>query len=275
MTNYGKAFLALFYTLQVSTAFLAIPRQVALIRPTTELHAEAPPAADAGPLANVWTTGALTETLQGNTLRTWDFENPATQRVQLAAKGYGRPIEANIEYWHTPSYIPMKFKVYSEDGKLRPINAVIETPKHPKTIACYNIAMQEFPFEACVGETGRAAAYDTLSKTATPELVQGGKVTSYTLEPSVNKVQILLKTKERNMKARIELLQGPNNIKQSYELYASVGYKTPFYAVIDTPGVGNVIRIVNQNTLEFPFDVWVVPYEESAGMVPLIQNNGL
>ena len=38
-------------------------------------------------------------------------------------------------------------------------------------------------------------------------------------------------------------------------------YKNPFYCVIQTPGTGNAIRVINQNTVEFPFDAWVVPYE--------------
>ena len=72
---------------------------------------------------------------------------------------------------------------------------------------------------------------------------------------------VLLKTEQRNMKAKIELTQGPNQVKQIIELYSSVGYKNPFYAVIQTPGSNNAIRVINENTVEFPFDAWVVPYE--------------
>ena len=63
------------------------------------------------------------------------------------------------------------------------------------------------------------------------------------------------------MKALIEVTQGPNQVKQLIELYASVGYKNPFYAVIQTPGAYNAIRVINKNTVEFPFDAWVLPYE--------------
>jgi hypothetical protein len=74
-------------------------------------------------------------------------------------------------------------------------------------------------------------------------------------------VQVLLKTDERNMKAKIELTQGPNQTKQVIELYASSGYKNPFYTIIQTPGSISTIRIINQNTVEFPFDCWCLPYK--------------
>jgi len=61
-----------------------------------------------------------------------------TQRVQLSIRSEGRPIDANVELWHTPSYIPTKFRIYTEDGESRPVDDIIETPKHPKTVAVYN-----------------------------------------------------------------------------------------------------------------------------------------
>ena len=63
------------------------------------------------------------------------------------------------------------------------------------------------------------------------------------------------------MKAKIELTQGPNQVKQVIELYASSGYKNPFYAVIATPGSNSALRVINQNNVEFPFDAYVLPYE--------------
>merc|ERR1712083_182832 len=92
--------------------------------------------------------------IQGNTLKTWDIGDESTERVQLSLKSQGRPVDANIELWHTPSYIPTKFRVYTEDGLLRPVHAIIETPKHPKTVAIYNVASTDFPLDASVANTG-------------------------------------------------------------------------------------------------------------------------
>jgi len=96
--------------------------------------------------------------------------------------------------------------------------------------------------------------------------VQGGQITSYVFGPEVDSVQILLKplNGERNIKARIELTQGPNQVKQSFELYASSGYKNPFYAMIQTPGAESTIRVINQNNVEFPFNAWVLPSMSSS-----------
>jgi len=214
----------------------------------------------AGPLAeDIWSMSPSVK-VQGNTLKTWDIGKESVERVQLSIRSDGRPIDANIELWHTPSYIPAKFRIYTEDGRLRPVDAIIETPKHPKTVAVYNTGSVEFPFDANVANTGLDKAYASLAGVA-PEHVQGGRITSYTFGAEVESVQILLKTDERNMKAKIELTQGPNQVKQVIELYASVGYKNPFYLVMQTPGTNNAIRVINQNTVEFPFDAWVLPYE--------------
>lgn len=201
--------------------------------------------------------------VEGNTLKTWNIGTTEIERAQLSLTSEGRPIHANIELWHTPAYIPTKFKVYTEDGKTRPVHAVIETPKHPKTVACYNTGSSDFPIKATVAHTGLDKAYASLAGVE-HEHVQGGRITSYTFGADVESVQILLKTEEKNMKAKIELTQGPNQVKQIFELYASSGYKNPFYAVIQTPGPDNTIRVINQNVLEFPFDAWVVPYETAS-----------
>jgi len=192
----------------------------------------------------------------------------------FSCRSKATPIDTNVELWWTPSYIPAKFRVYTEDGAKRPVHAVIETPKNPKTIAVFNTAQMEFPFDATVANTGLGSAYESLAGEP-GQLVQGNSITSYTFGHEVESVQVLLKTTERNMKAKIELTQGPNQVKQIVEVYASK-YENPFYITIATPGQDNTIRVINQNTVEFPFDAWVLPYEmnEDDGMGAVIGGAG-
>ena len=123
-----------------------------------------------------------------------------------------------------------------------------------------------FLFTACAqGEDvpsprGLSAAPRVLEEMSRPKTIQGGMVSTYPFLPHVESVQILMKTDGRHLQARIELLQGPNNYKQVLEVYSSDGLKRPFFAVLETPGTGNVVRIANQNPVEYPILACVEPY---------------
>ena len=203
------------------------------------------------------------ELIQGESLRTWPIDY-GTEKVHLQMTTDGRPLTANLELWHGPDYTPSRMKVYIEDGKVRPFNAVVATPMSNNNIAVYNTGNLEFPFKASVRsdlESGLAAnGPGDLISNAKPRLVQGGSITSFPFDPRVESVQVLLKTDGRNLKVRVELMQGPNNDKQVLEFYSSDGKKRPFFVVIETPGTGNVVRIINENTVEFPFQAYVEPY---------------
>ena len=204
--------------------------------------------------------------IEGDTLKTWDLAETSTERVQLSlCSTNGRPLEASVELWHTPAYVPTKFTVYCEDGVGTPFQTIIETPKHPKTLSVHNDRTHNFPLEASVvnAGVGRAAEQAGVAG-AEPKLIQGGKIADWTFGPEVEAIAILLKTEDmgkRNMKAMIEITSGPNDDNQEINLYASDGYKHPFYTIMKTPGPPHSLRIINKNTLEFPFDAYVVPCE--------------
>jgi hypothetical protein len=164
----------------------------------------------------------------------------------------------------------MQMKVYIEDGDLRPFNAIIETPGDQNSIAIRNTAQMEFPMAAALeanldytrrhGAPGLDEITQRLSEMSRPVTVQGGAVRTYPFDSSVGSVQIMLRTDGRPLNARIEMLQGPNNNKQVIDLYVEDGRARPFVAIIETPGSGNVVRIVNTATVEFPMFASVEPY---------------
>ena len=216
--------------------------------------------AQGGPLSGRYSpTGTDSAILvQGGSLRTWSYRSPAVEQVQVILSTEGRPLDADIELWHGPDNTPCKMRVYVENGQLRPFSAVVETPRGPNTVAIRNIGQIEFPIAAnVVAQDVDMPSPDCLSSSTT---VQGGALRTYPFDPSVDSVQVNLRTDGRPLNARIELLQGPNNNKQVIELYTEDGCDRPFFCILETPGSGNVVRIVNTAPVEFPMTAGVVPH---------------
>lgn len=196
--------------------------------------------------------------IQGGSLRTWTYRSPAVEQVQVVLNSDGRPLDADIELWHGPDNTPIKMRVYVENGRLRPFSSIIETPRGPNTIAIRNIGQIEFPIRASTfTENLDSPSYECVSSSKT---IQGGALRTYPFDPSVESVQVYLKTDGRPLNARIELLQGPNNNKEVIELYTEDGCDRPFFCILETPGSGNVVRIVNTAPVEFPLYAGVMPY---------------
>lgn len=201
--------------------------------------------------------------VQGGSLKTWTFNSAAVEAVHVVMRTEGRPLDADIELWQGPDNTPCKMRVYVEDGADRPFSCMIATPRGPNTVALRNIGHLEFPLQSCVvADTPDIVAPSTSMRDFADEplIIQGGALRTYPFEPSVDSVQVLLNTDGRPLNARIELLQGPNNIKEVVELYTEDGLDRPFSMVLETPGSGNVIRIVNTATVEFPLTAGVEAY---------------
>jgi len=205
--------------------------------------------------------------VQGGTLKTWSYNSAAVERVQVYLTTEGRPLDADIELWQGPDNTPTKMRVYSEDGQARPFNAVIETPQSPNTVAIRNIGQIEFPLAASLIANDVDAPVSDFPATAMT--VQGGALRTFPFPAEVERVEVMLKTDGRPLNARIELLQGPNNNKQVIELYADDGLARPFFAIIDTMGSGNVVRIVNTAPIEFPMTASVQPHFIDNSVSPL------
>ena len=169
-----------------------------------------------------------------------------------------------MEGWQGRGNRPCKTRVDVANGQLRPFSAVGETPRVPNTVAIRNIGQIEFPFAAnVVAEDVDAPSAECLSTRMT---IQGGALRTYPFDPTVDSVQVLLKTDGRPLNARIELLQGPNNNKQVIELYTEDGLDRPFFCILETPGSGNVVRVVNTAPVEFPMTAGVVPHSINEDM---------
>lgn len=202
--------------------------------------------------------------VQGGALRTWSFQDPAIRRVQVLMRSDGNPLFAAVELWQGPDNTPHILRVYMEDGAQSTFSAFVDTPNSPNTISIRNTGALEFPLYAVVKPDVEAgndclAALDRAGPRS--EIIQGGSMRTYPFHPTVESVAVMLQTEGRPLDARIELMQGPNNEKQVLELYTEDGLDRPFYAVIQTPGSGNVLRVVNTASMEFPMRITVAPYE--------------
>ena len=49
------------------------------------------------------------------------------------------------------------------------------------------------------------------------------------------------------------------------ELYAEDGFDRPFFCILETPGSGNVVRVVNTAPIEFPMTAAIVPHSVNEG----------
>jgi hypothetical protein len=212
---------------------------------------------------DIWKT-LDTIRVEGGTLRTCSFEE-GVERVEVFLKSNGRPINGEVELWQGHHNDPQRMKVYMEDAGERSFRCIMECPGSSNSISIRNVAGEEQPItaglEADWGGAGSSASpADILKSISKPRTVQGGAVYALPFGPEVQAIQVMLCSDGRPMNARVELLQGPNNVKQSMEIYCENGSIRPMYVIMDSPGTGNQIRIVNTATMEYPVSACIEPY---------------
>lgn len=217
---------------------------------------------------SVWERNKAAD-VQGGSLRTWSFaDQHKIDMIQVHMKTDGRPMNANVELWQGPDNVPQKVAVYVEDGRARPFRCFFATPYSGNSISIRNTNTLEYPLQAIL-EGGKVGMDDPETKekmeriqTSKPKICQGGATITERFNPEVQSVQVFLQSEGRPMECRIELIQGPNNVKQVMEVYTEEGSIRPFYAIIETPGYGTgVVRIINSSTMEFPFTATVQPWD--------------
>lgn len=202
--------------------------------------------------------------VQGDTLKTCSFEE-GVERVEVLMKSGSRPVHADVELWQGHTNDPQRMKVYLEDGSERTFRAVVECPGSSNSVSIRNTATQEYPLSAGVmadygGPESAGSPAEILSTMSDPRIVQGGAVYILPFAPEVQSIQVMLRSDGRPMSAKLELLQGPNNVKQSMEVYSEAGNARALYTILDSPGTGNVVRIVNTATVEYPLEAFIEPY---------------
>ena len=222
-----------------------------------------PETADIRFTKDVWNT-VKPEIVQGKTLKTWSYSSDKINRAQVLLTTAGRPLNAVIELWEGPDNTPQQMSIYLEDGSQRPFNCIIETPRNQNAIKVRNTASMEYPLQAAVEidspEASLANVLQNLADNGVPVIVQGGSLKTFDFSPQVDSIQIFLRTDGRPMNAKLELLQAPNNPKQIIEIYTEDGLERPFFAVLESPGPVNVVRVINTAPLEYPLYATVEPY---------------
>lgn len=178
----------------------------------------------------------------------------------------GNPLKCSVELNQGPDNCPQKLQIYSGKGKYRPFKMWIETPGDSCAVFIRNLSPIEFPIIAGVGsetpeaaDNSVAAIADEIYRMSPEQLVQGSAVKSWDLDHEVSSARIALKTDGRPLNAQVELVQGPNAPKYNIDIYTEDGMLRPFVCVFETPGAGNVVRIINKGSMEFPITASVGP----------------
>merc|ERR1719475_10057 len=156
--------------------------------------------------------------VQGGSLKTWSFPSPMQDQAHIILSSDGNPLDSEINLWHGPNNSPIKVRVYSEDGAMRPFATVVDTLRGSHTVAVRNTGQVEFPLTAEV--------FPDSVRTPNPAegvIIQGSALRTWHYGPEVESVDIMLQSDGRPLNSRIELMQGPNNAKMIVEIYSENG----------------------------------------------------
>jgi hypothetical protein len=197
--------------------------------------------------------------IEGSSREHWEFPDPNQEIVQVGIDSNGRPVESLIELWIGPDWTPMKVKAYTEDGMMRPIQSLIGTRNKAAAIDINNTGPGDFPLNAAAAYAGPSMVQQRADLITANQgrYIEGGAVHSVNFDATVEQIQVLLYTDTRQLNAQVELLNGPNNFKQKYEVFTNNGLLNSLYVIFNSPGSGNVVRVTNLAPLEFPCKAFI------------------
>jgi hypothetical protein len=240
---------------------------------------------------SVWETSKV-QIIEGGCLKTFTLDIMEVEHVQLLLKNDGTPLNAKADVFCGPGNAPMQLAVYSDNGARHPFSGVICTPYMvTHSIGVKNSGpIDENPMSAVIladmehiysprhGRQNKfrtapnpgnlAKLAQTLLQFGTIRRIQGGHDQVFSFHKPVESVQILLKTDGRPCQARIELCSDGDTIAQIVEVYSEDGQVRPFFAVLDTPGLSTMVRVVNVGDPSFPISACVEPYMVDADYTP-------
>jgi len=152
------------------------------------------------------TIGYADTKVQGFSRRTWSSSSSSSSSSSgggmhhghlITMETEGRPLQGQVEIWEGPNNTPLRFRVYSEDGRARPFQALVEPSPQQRgtsqTVSVRNAGPLEFPMSAGVQKTMPTVPYIPGSvmaqeeeKAALPHPGGGGMIPSGRYSPPQN-----------------------------------------------------------------------------------------
>lgn len=248
--------------------------------PDSPMFANSNPAGQAQKNYDLFPENPPMEVIQGGgTVKTYQMP-PWAERCQYTLETYGRPLKCTVQLWVGPIRNVHTMTIDSEDGRKTPYSATIKFKKLGPTLKISTSDDVELPVLASVSvpppersdELGKI--FDEVWDNCIPEekqKIQGGStdggpgtVRTWSIPNNVESIQLLAWSKyvsKLSLKCKIEVLQGPNNHKQDMFLQCGGGTQ-PYHGVIQTPGDGWLIRVINKKFVEDGlFEMAIVPFE--------------
>lgn len=192
--------------------------------------------------------------IEGETRHTWNLPDNKRELVQVALKSSGRPVNADVQLWIGPDWTPVKVNIHSEDGKEFPVQTLIGTRNKAANLEVKNTGPYTMPLDSAVSYaiSPLADAREDIAKETEGRYIEGGSKYIKSFDPTVDQLHCLLKTNGMQLNAKLELLQGPNNVKLEFEVFTNNGLLNSLFVVFDTPGEGYAIRVKNLAPMEYP-----------------------